>query len=179
KKILIIVCLFLLLALVGGATYAGVQIRAFDQSFSKVYDVPLRPIVRSTDPAVLERGKHIVESIGACAAGDCHGADLGGGKTIEMGPLAIITGPNITSAGALASYSDAEIARVVRHGLKRDGHTVVLMPSQDFTWWPEEDVRALVRYLRAVPPVQRPNGVLEVRALGKLVDRRDQVPLDV
>src|SRR5205814_10823 len=73
--------------LIGGGAWAGYQAHAFNTSMARTYDLPLAQISRSTDPAVLNRGKHLVESIGACANKDCHGADLGGGDPIKLGPL--------------------------------------------------------------------------------------------
>ena len=167
-------------ALVGVAvlalgSYACVQARAFDASVEKVYDVPLPAVTASTDPAVIARGKHLTESIGACATRDCHGSDLGGGRTIEMGPVATLTGPNVTAA----QYSDAELARLLQHGLKKDGRTVRFMPVQDFAWLPPSDVLAVVSYVRTLPKVERANGPLKIGVLGKILDRQGKLVLDV
>ena len=101
-------------------------------------------IARSSDPAVLERGKHIAESIGACSSKDCHGGDFGGGEPIKMGPLGTMQAPNITAGGRGGEYSDAEFARLILHGVKRDGHGLTFMPAPDFAWWPDEDVVAVI-----------------------------------
>src|SRR5690242_8768974 len=106
--------LALLIATLAG--YAGWQMRAFDRSMAQVYDVPLPAVTRSTDPAVLARGKHLCESIGGCATRDCHGADLAGGRPVTMGPLGTIVGSNITAAGRGALYNDGELARLILHG---------------------------------------------------------------
>lgn len=163
----------------GVSVFVAVQVRAFEASMDKVYDVPAPAIARSTDAAVVERGKHVVEAVAGCASADCHGADLAGGKTLAFGPLGHITGPNITSAGVLGGYTDAEIARLVRHGIKRDGRSVRFMPVGDFAWLPDDDVRAVVSYLRAAPAVEKPNGPTELTALGKVLDRQDKVTIDV
>jgi mono/diheme cytochrome c family protein len=144
-----------------------------------VYDVPAPTIVRSSDAAVLARGKHLAESLGGCATADCHGADLAGGKPLKMGPLGTLTSPNITAAGRGANYTDGELARLILHGIKKDGHSVAFMPSQDFSWWPDDDVQAVISYLRTVPPVSRPDGVFELGILAKVLDRRDLVQVDV
>src|SRR5581483_247131 len=105
---------------VGVGIYAKTQSSAFDESMDKVYDVPVPTnIVRSTDPAVIARGKHLAESAAACATGDCHGSDLAGGRTIPIGPLGTITAPNLSLLAP--TYSDGELARLMRHGIKKDG----------------------------------------------------------
>lgn len=162
---------------VGG--YAFVQTSAYDESMTKVYDVPLTAVERSSDPDVLARGKHLAESLAACAGSHCHGEDLGGGDTLTMGPVGTITGPNITSAGLGAAYSDAELFRLIRHGIKKDGRSVTFMPSHEISWLPDADVMAVISYLRTVPPVQRANGATEIGTLGKVLDRRGQIALDI
>lgn len=157
--------------------YAEVQSSAFDASMAKVYDVPLPAVTRSIDPIVLARGKHLVESVGACATRDCHGGDLGGGKPLEMGPLGVLTAPNVTRA--VERYSDAELARLIKHGIKRDGHSLRFMPVQDFNWMPDSDVAAIVSYVRTAPKVERPDAPLHVGLLGKVLDRRGDFVLDV
>jgi hypothetical protein len=162
-----------------GAAYGGVQVSQFDTSMDKVYDVPASPIALSTDAAVIARGKHLVESVAPCATSLCHGRDLGGGKPIDIGPIGTFSGPNITGANVGSAYSDGELARLIRHGLKKDGRSVRFMPAQDFAWLPDADVTAIVSYVRSVPPVDRPNEATVVKTLGKVLDRRDQFILDV
>lgn len=158
--------------------YAWSKASAFDASMEHVYDIAVPSLARSSDPAVLARGKHLAESVGACATADCHGTDLGGGKTLAMGPLGTLSGPNLTN-GLLTAYSDGELARLILYGIKRDGRGVRLMPVQDFNWLPDADVVAMVSYLRTVPTVDRPNGPTVIGTLGKVLDRRDQIVLDV
>jgi mono/diheme cytochrome c family protein len=179
KRILKLLGLVIAVVLVGSAAWAGYQVHAFNSSMARTYEVPLPAITRSTDPAVLERGKHIVESIGACASKDCHGSDLGGGAPVKMGPLGTMQGPNISAAGRGGEYSDAELARLILHGVKRDGHGLKFMPAPDFAWWPDDDVVALISYLRTMPGVARPSGEMQLGTLAKVLDRVNMIPLDV
>jgi len=179
KRVLKIAGLVGAAAVFSGAAYGGVQVSQFDASMNKAYDVPLPAITLSTDAAVLARGKHLVESTTACAASGCHGADLGGGKPIVIGPIGTFAGPNITRANLGAAYSDGELARLIGHGIKSDGHSVRFMPAQDFAWLPDSDVSAIVSYPRSAPPVDRPSEPTVVGTLGKILDRRDQFILDV
>jgi mono/diheme cytochrome c family protein len=170
--------LFVLLLAAGGFVYA--QASAFDASLDKVYAVTSPAIVASTDPAVIARGKHLSESLGGCDS--CHGSDLGGKPGEAMGPLGLLHYPNLTrgKGGVGARYSDGELARLVRHGIKANGKGIRFMPSQDMHWWPEQDLVAIVSYVRSVPNVDRtlPDDS-HIGVLGKLLDRLDQLPLDV
>lgn len=168
-----------LVVVAGGGLFAHAKISAFDASIDHVYDLPIPTVVRSTDPAVIARGKHLAESVGPCAAGDCHGPDLGGGKVTEMGPLGTMGAPNLTESGLGAAYTDGELARLLRHGVKKDGRSVRFMPVTDFNWLPESDLVAVISFVRSVPPVERPSHAMQVGALGKVLDRLDQIPMDV
>jgi len=179
KRILKWAAIVVGVVLVAAAGFACLQVRAFNASMAKVYDVPLPVITRSTDPAVVARGKHIAESVAGCASSDCHGADLAGGKPMKFGPIGTVVGPNITPAGHGAAYSDGELARLILDGLKRDGRSLTFMPSTDINWLPDDDIQAVISYVRTVSPVKKPDGVGEIGFIGKVLDRRDILPIDV
>jgi hypothetical protein len=164
---------------IGGGAFVGINVSRYNSSMDKVYEVPVPKVERSTDPAVLARGKHLVESIAGCGMGDCHGADTGGGKSIPVGPLGLFTAPNITAGGLGAAYSDGELFRVVRNGLKKDGRSLRFMPAHEISWLPDSDITALVSYLRTLPPVQKPNGPMEIGTMAKVLDRFDMIVVDV
>jgi hypothetical protein len=169
----------LLVAMVGVGTFAYMQISAYDASMEKVYDIPIPTVTRSTDPAVIARGKHLAESIAGCVNRDCHGPDLGGGKVTNMGPIGVFAPPNISGGGLGAAYSDGELARLIKHGVKKDGRSLRSMPAQDICWLPEPEIVALISFLRTLPPVDKPNGTTQIKTLGKILDRRGMIPLDI
>ena len=179
RRVLLGSAAVLLFALASVGTSVAWNVSAFDASMSKVYAVPLTYVAHSSDPAVLARGKHLVEASAACASASCHGGDLGGGVTVTLGPMGFFTGPNITPAGVSASYSDAELARLLRHGVKADGRSVRFMPVEDFGWLPDDDIAAIVSYLRVVPPSARPNGTTAFTTFAKVLDRMGGITIDV
>lgn len=162
----------------GGGAWAWTQASAFDASIEKVYSVaPLTGFDRSDDPAVIARGKHLAASLAGCQLADCHGPDLGGGKVIDAGPVGTMASPNITRI--LPAYSDGELARLIRHGLKKDQRTVRFMSVDEFNYLSDSDVRAIISYVRTVPPVDRAQPAIRIGWLGKVLDRRDEFPLDI
>jgi len=179
KKVLIGLGGLVVLAGLGLGGFVFVHTSAYDASLEKVYDVPVRPIERSTDPAVLARGDHLAHSMVPCAASDCHGKDLGGGKTTEIGPIGTLSAPNITSAGLGAVYNDGELARIIIHGVKKDGRSVRFMSAHEFNFISDADLAAVISYVRTVPPVSRANGPLHIGTLGKILDRLDMIPIDI
>jgi cytochrome c553 len=165
---------------VAGGVSLYVACERYDASVDRTYEVPVPKVERSRDPEVLARGKHLVESVGACAMEVCHGADLGGGLALEMGPLGTLAAPNLTAGGVVAkAYSDGELVRLVKHGLKRDGRSVELMPSEELGWLPESDVMAMVSYVRSVPAVDRVDRGTATPFPEKLLDRLYDLPVDV
>jgi cytochrome c553 len=162
---------------VGLGVYVFAQCSRFDASMNKVYDIPLPNVIRSTDAEVIARGKHLAESVSPCASRACHGADLGGGAPIDMGPLGTLTAPNITQV--MSAYSDGELARLLSHGVKKDGRSVRFMPVQDVAWLPDDDVAAVVSFVRTVPVSDKPSGPMAIGTLGKILDRKDLVVFDV
>lgn len=169
----------LLLAAFGGGAFVWSQVNAVDQSLAKVYSVPVSPLKVEASPELLARGEHLARSIGGCAMGDCHGSDLAGGRSVQAGPLGTFTGPNITPAGVAQAYSDGELARLIEHGLKKDGRSVRFMTSHEVNWLPSNDVQAIVAYVRSVAPVEKANGPMEIGVMAKLLDGQDLFVLDV
>jgi cytochrome c553 len=165
------------LAALGLGAYVLVQVRAFDASMDRVYDVPVASVAISSDADVLARGKHLAESVAPCAASACHGSDFAGGETIEMGPVATLIGSNVTKS--IVDYSDGELARLLHHGIKKDGRSLAFMPVQDFAWLPDDDVAAIVSYLRTLPVLDKVSAPSVVKTLGKVLDRNDKIILDV
>ena len=109
--------------------------------------------VRS-DAAALDRGQHLVEAVAACTS--CHGADLSGKQMANDPWLGRLWSSNLTSGrGGIGDWSDADLVRAVRHGVKRDGRPVLMMPSQYFYHLSDEDLGAVIAYLRSLPPVDR------------------------
>lgn len=162
----------LLVALVAGGVFALSSYRMSRRI--AVHDS--EPVIR-TDSASIARGRHLAIAIAKCV--DCHGADLGGQLAVDAGPIGQLIAPNITSGagGVLSALSDAELVRAIRHGVRPDGTPLRFMPTTSFNILSDEDVAAIVAYLRAAPPVDRPTRGSVVRPLGRLLYVAGQLPL--
>jgi len=125
------------------------------------FDIAAASVAVPTDSAGIERGRHIALTRGC---GGCHGQDLEGKVMFEQPMLARIVAPNITKIAR--EYSDAELARAIRHGVRKNGTSVAVMPSSMFYHLSDADLGALVAYLRTVPPKEStlPNTSLRLLA---------------
>jgi mono/diheme cytochrome c family protein len=108
------------------------------------------------EAALVERGRYLF-TVASCAL--CHGNDGSGGLKVSWKPMGTLWTRNLTSDAdtGLGGWSGAEIARAIRSGISRDGYQ---LHWQGMTWdhasnWDEEDIRAIISYLRALPPVTK------------------------
>lgn len=150
---------------------------ATERKLSQVHDVAMAPIEIPTDSASLERGRRLATSISICV--ECHASDLGGSVFIDEAPIGLLVASNLTSgAGGIgAEYTDQELARAIRHGVRADGTPLLFMPSQVFQHLSDEDLGALVAYLRSIPPVDRVLPASKVGPLGRTLYLAGKFPL--
>jgi cytochrome c553 len=95
-----------------------------------------------------EYGAYLALSAG-CPS--CHGPGLSGGK-IAQAPPNTVAASNITPA-ALGAWAEADFLRVMRTGTRPDGRRLdALMPWPYFAQMTDDELRAVWRYLQAVPP---------------------------
>ncbi len=145
----------LLVLLAAAAVFTGLQMA--DRKAQRRLDVPVRPVAYTSDVQALERGRYLYASRG-CA--ECHGAN-GAGRTFAEDDGLLIHGANISPAGVVARYLPQDWVRSIRHGVAPDGRPLRVMPSEDFNRFTDEDLAALVAYVRALPPA--PGGPAEIR----------------
>ena len=131
------------------------------------HDVPLPALVIPSDPASLARGAHLVTLLG-CPS--CHGKDLGGKVFYDEPGVARLVAPNLTRGlgGLGAEYSDAELARAIRFGVRRTGQALFVMPTPEFHSLADADLGAVIAHLRRVPPVASTVPPTRIKWLGRL-----------
>ena len=117
----------------------------------------------------LARGRYLGETIAAC--GNCHtpkgpqgelpGMTLAGGFVIEIPGAFRAVVPNVTPdpETGIGRWSDADIAAAIREGRRPDG-TIIgpPMPIELYRRISDEDLAALVAWLRSVPAVRNAVG---------------------
>lgn len=120
----------------------------------QTYDFPDSSVRAATDSASLAWGRHLMEAIAKCQ--DCHQGDLGGQMVMNEPVFARLAATNLTAGrGGISEYTDADLERAIRHGVGRDRRPLVFMPSEAYGALTDEDLAALMGYLRTFPPVDR------------------------
>jgi mono/diheme cytochrome c family protein len=88
---------------------------------------------------------------------------------------------NLTSGagGVGATNSDEDWVRAIRHGVGHDGRGLALMPSSTFYYLSDEDLGALIAYLKSLPPVDNAMPPTDLGPLGRIMLPLGQLPESV
>ena len=123
----------------------GVVYVASEWKLRRPYEAPLVPL-RSTVAPNHSEGERLARIVG-CWDG-CHGP-VGQGGDAEITGIVRVTAPTLSQVVPL--YSDEELARLIRYGLKRDGTSAVGMTS--YTLWAlgDQDLANILAHLRRQP----------------------------
>lgn len=146
-----------------------------ERRLTRQHVVPQDEVAIPTDDESIARGEYLATSVSNCR--DCHGKDLSGSVLVDDGALGRVAAPNLTTGegGMGAHLEDEDLVRAIRYGVAPDGTALKIMPADDFNSLSDEDLGAIIAYVRSVPPVDKaqPSSVLRILgrtliALGKL-----------
>jgi len=135
-------------AVLGLGTVYGVS----EWRLRRSHDAPLLPLRARSAPDPMA-GEHMTKVVG-CWAG-CHGTEGEGGAD-DIEGIHRNTAPTLSQVVPL--YSNEELARLIRYGVKRDGRSAVGMNAA--VLWPlgDQDLLNIIAHLRRQPirpPVRR------------------------
>ena len=119
-------------------------------------NVPVPDLSVPLTPENIQRGEHL--AISFCAT--CHsvtgempmtgGVDLAKDLSVPLGSFISV---NLTPAGPLKDWTDGEIFNALRFGVDRNGQALVNMSQIRARYMSDEDIQAVIAYLRSQPPV--------------------------
>jgi mono/diheme cytochrome c family protein len=128
-----------------------------------LFAVVLPPVAAAqSSVAEIARGKYVFGATGGCG---CH-TEPGKGKPVNAGgrkidaPFGTIYATNITPdrQTGIGTWSDEQIITATRLGRRPNGERILpVHPFMAFNGMAEGDLKALVAYLRTLPPVNRQN----------------------
>jgi mono/diheme cytochrome c family protein len=107
-------------------------------------------------PEQIQRGEYLANSFcTSCHSGNGElpltgGLDLGEDLPLPLGKFVSV---NLTPAGPLKDWSDGEIFRALRNGIDKDGRWLTIMSNVRVRRMADEDILALIAFLRSQPAV--------------------------
>ncbi|MEZ4455109.1 MAG: c-type cytochrome [Gemmatimonadales bacterium] len=104
--------------------------------------------VGAADSARVAEGQRLT-TVYQCRS--CHGENLSGTSFIEGMPFMNLPAPNLTAGGIGGTLTDLQWERAIRHGVGADGRSLLIMPVEAFTGLSNDDLGAIVAYLRTLP----------------------------
>lgn len=136
---------------------------ASERVISRTYPVPLAQFQAPHDAASIETGRRLATIYGC---NNCHEERLNGHVMYDEPGIARITAPNVSRIAK--EYTDAELERLIRRGVKHDGTSTWIMPTPMFSHLTDDDVANIIAYVRSVPEIDGVERELTVRLLGRI-----------
>lgn len=119
----------------------------------------------------VERGDYLVNTIAGC--GNCHtplgpnGPEMDkalSGRLVEQNEQFTAIAPNITPGGEVKDWTDEQLAKAIREGIRPDGKVLgPPMPFEVYKGLSDTDLMSIVMYLRTVPAVDSDPGKSEYK----------------
>ena len=151
-----------LLALGIGSVYALTSRR-----MARTFEVPREhELAIATDSATIERGKYLAITRGCT---DCHAGNLAGRILVEDPAIGRIVTANITRGRKGGPLDARAFELAVRHGIRPDGSALLVMPSQEFQQFTDDDVAAIAAYVNSVPAVTDSLPAISVGPLARVL----------
>ena len=134
-----------LVALAFGGVYLMSEAKFRDVTYGPAFAAPI-----PADAASIEHGRHIARTRGCFG---CHGQQLQGvdfGEQWDWPERAVA--PNL--ALYARAHDDAALEAAIRQGISADGKALTAMVSYNFARLSDEDLAALIAFLRSAPVVE-------------------------
>jgi len=160
----------------------------------RIYQVREETVPLPTDPASIEYGRHIFQFRG-CEA--CHSAwssldvPRPGGQEgthaelpsrhlpymeghiyLDDPAVGRVNASNLTSGkgGVTGNYAtDADWVRAIRHGIRPNGKAMLFMPSTEFYYLSDEDLGAVIAFIKSAEPVDNKMPLSTISLTGRIV----------
>lgn len=155
------------IVLVPVAIFVAVVCLVSDGKIRAVVKVEVEDLdIPEGDGAAVERGRYLVDHLMCCK--DCHGEDLGGREFMNNGAMGSWYAPNLTG-GVVARHTGGDWAAAIRHGVAPNGRRLLMMPCEDYVNFSDEDLGAVVAYVRSMPRVERSDRPIRLGPIARML----------
>ncbi len=132
------------------------------------HDNPVANLQVAGTAAQIARGEKLAHGCVSChAPGDqlpLSGTNFA--AKFDFPPMGTLYAPNLTPTGDIKDWTDGEIIRAIREGVHKTGRSLLIMPAENFRNLSDDDVQALVAYLRSQPATGGPTPTNQFNLLG-------------
>jgi mono/diheme cytochrome c family protein len=119
---------------------------------------------QTDDKELVAKGQYIFSLAGGCAChSDPKGTQHAGGRAFPI-PFGTVYSTNLTAdkETGLGGWTDQQIADAITKGIRRDGsRSLPVMPYGPYSGMTQDDVKALIAFLRTLKPVSNPTTELQ------------------
>ncbi len=147
-----------------------------ENRMNRSYSLPEHSVAIEADSQTVAYGRRL-SVVRGCT--DCHGENLAGRLMIDEPAVVKLYTSNLTQGkgGIAADYTDADWERSVRHAVAPNGKPLLFMPAHEFFYLSDEDLAALIAYLKTLKPVDNVLPASSVGLLGRILYMTGQLPL--
>ena len=134
---------------------------------NRIYNVQPDTVKIPTDAVAIGRGAYLFTS--SCAG--CHGDNLGGKAVLDDPIIGYLPATNLTTGqGGIGNrYNDETWVRAIRHGIAYDGKPLMIMPSKAYWYFSDEDLGAIIAFLKSAEPVNNDPGAKRLPPIGRML----------
>jgi cytochrome c553 len=116
-----------------------------DAMLSRRHESPMRALAIPSDAAAIAEGSRLATLLGCQDA--CHGPGLAGAVVRDDDEIGRVVAPDLRRVAT--EYTDAELERVIRRGVRRDGSSVFAMPVASHAELADDDTARIIAFLRS------------------------------
>jgi cytochrome c553 len=138
-----------------------------ESRLNETYAVSVTAVEIPQQPELGER-KYPLVVVDLCR--DCHRNDLAG-QVMDDDPLtARLVAANLTAGkgGIGGEYTPEDWVRAIRHGIGRDGKSLIVMPSSEMNILSDTDLGIVISLIKSTPPIDNDLPEIYIGPMGRI-----------
>lgn len=131
------------------------------------YSIQPEAVIIPTDTASIQQGQRLATRL--CS--HCHGENFSGTVILNDPTIGYISASNLTpgKGGSGNALTDADWVLALRHGVDPEGRPLLGMPSEYYYYMNDQDLGAMIAYLKTLPSVDKDLGETKMSFVGTVL----------